>query len=236
MAKNNFHNEKVDIFLPCRAGSERIKNKNIRPFCGTKHGLLEIKLRQLLACEFVKNIVVSTDDELIIEYLTDCNHTQVKTHRRKSELALSSTSTDQLVRHAHDIILGEHILWTHVTSPFVNQHLYDDMITSYFEKIASGYDSLMTVTKIQAFLWKNGKPLNYDREVEKWPRTQTLEAVYEVNSAAFIASRDLYKKSNDRIGEKPFLFTLDHLSAHDVDWPEDYELAIALHENNIRQI
>lgn len=224
----------LDVFLPCRSGSERIKNKNTKSFCDKEFGLLEIKIEQLLGCQKIRQIVVSTDDELIIKYLDGLNRDEIVVHRRDQNLALSSTSTDELVQHAYEIVLSDHILWTHVTSPFVNQIIYDEILETYFDKLSQGYDSLMTVTEIQAFLWQDSKPLNYDREVEKWPRTQTLEAVYEINSAAFIAPRVVYQKLNDRIGRQPFLFKLDHLSAHDVDWPEDYELAQALYLHSIR--
>ena len=47
----------------------------------------------------------------------------------------------------------------------------------------------MTVTKIQKFIWNDVEPLNYDRSLEKWNRTQTIEPLLEVNNGAFIASK-----------------------------------------------
>ena len=64
----------------------------------------------------------------------------------------------------------------------------------------------MTVTKHQTFLWYQDKPLNYDRSLVKWPNTQTLEIAWEINSGAFIVSRETSVKYGDRIGKKPFLF------------------------------
>lgn len=39
--------DKVAFFLPTRKGSERVKNKNTRPFAGDEGGLVEIKIKQL---------------------------------------------------------------------------------------------------------------------------------------------------------------------------------------------
>lgn len=115
-------------------------------------------------------------------------------------------------------------MWTHVTSPFVSAELYDKMITEYLQKLDEGYDSLMTTNLIHGFIWNNEHPINYDRTVEKWPRTQTLEPLFEVNSAAFIAPISVYSELNDRIGARPYLFQMDRISGMDIDWPEDFTL------------
>ena len=47
-----------------------------------------------------------------------------------------------------------HILWTHVTSPFIGPDVYDRIIETYFENIDHN-DSLMTVTKLQKFIWND---------------------------------------------------------------------------------
>lgn len=58
----------VSCFLPCRKGSERVLRKNIKPFGGYEFGLIQIKLAQLLACEALDEVVLSTNDDDIIAY------------------------------------------------------------------------------------------------------------------------------------------------------------------------
>lgn len=67
-------------------------------------------------------------------------------------MSSSDTSTDQLVAHALELIPDGHILWTHVTSPFITEKHYDQIIRAYFDELARGYDSLMTTTAIHGFL------------------------------------------------------------------------------------
>lgn len=216
---------KINCFLPCRKGSERVPRKNIKPFSDVGNGLIEIKLRQLCKVQAIDKIYLSTNDDEIINFAAKLDNHKIVIHRRTEELSSSLTSTDALVAHAVDLIPSGHILWTHVTSPFVTSELYEKIIKQYFEKLNEGYDSLMTTTEIRGFLWDDEQPINYDRTLEKWPRTQTLAPVNEVNSAAFIAPCSVYETKGDRIGSKPYLYALDKITALDVDWPEDFTLA-----------
>lgn len=225
--------DKVTCFLPCRKGSERVPKKNIKPFADYPYGLIEIKLNQLIACSSIDEIVLSTNDDEILYYAESLSSPKVKLHKRIEDLSSSSTSTDSLVAHAVDLIPEGHILWTHVTSPFINTQKYEEIISKYFECLNEGYDSLMTTTLLRTFLWQNNKPLNYDRNIEKWPRTQTLVPIHEVNSGVFLASTTIYKEQEDRIGEMPYLFGMDKLRSHDIDWSEDFFIAEALVEKGL---
>jgi CMP-N-acetylneuraminic acid synthetase len=220
----------VVAFLPCRKGSERVPLKNIRPFGPFSHGLIEIKLRQLLSCGAIDRVVLSTNDDEILSLANDlCVGDRLVIHRRDESLCSSATSTDDLVAHAAKLIVPLsaecHILWTHVTSPFVTAWHYAEIIAEYAQALSQGHDSLMTTTPLHSFLWSESGPINYDRAVEKWPRTQTLIPVQEVNSAGFLAPASIYASHNDRIGPHPKLFPLDRMVSLDIDWEEDFMIA-----------
>jgi CMP-N-acetylneuraminic acid synthetase len=210
--------------------------KNIRPIAGYRFGLIEIKLRQLLESEAIDEIVLSTDDAEIVGYGDSLNEPRLRIHQRIESLSSNTTSTDQLVAHVLDLVSEGHVLWTHVTSPFITAKHYDEIIRIYLEMRGSGYDSLMTTTEIHGFLWMDGKPINYDRNNEKWPRTQTLDAVHEINSGAFVAPTDVYRELNDRIGRCPYLYAMDKLEGFDIDWPEDFMMAECLLKNALVKI
>jgi len=228
--------ELISCFLPCRKGSERVPRKNIKPFANFANGLIQVKLKQLLACRLVDNIFVSSDDDEILAYAAGLNEARIVLHERDGFLASSQTSTDALVGHAHSLISEGHILWTHVTSPFISENIYEEIIRCYQKNLDENYDSLMTTTELHGFLWQGGKPLNYDRMLEKWPRTQTLEPVHEVNSGVFLASAEIYRSDNDRIGSRPYLYKLNKLISSDIDWPEDFALAECMVEKGLVRI
>lgn len=220
--------ENICIFLPTREGSERVKNKNTRKFADIEGGLLSNKLNQLIDCKKINQIILSTNDLISIEignrYMKKDSRIQVI--ERPNELAQSSTSLIDLVKYVPTICNSEHILWTHVTSPFVEASDYEAAIKKYLINLENGFDSLMSVKKIKNFIW--------DVEIndiinrvgnEKWPRTQDLKAYFEIDSAIFLSSRNNYFEFCDRIGNSPFVFELDGYKSFDVDWEEDFNIA-----------
>ena len=219
----------VNVFLPMRAGSERVPKKNTKPFAGIDGGLCSIKLKQLLLSSRVGNIFVSTNDPDVIDISNGFNSNRIKIIQRPDELASSFASTDDLIKYVPEIMPDGHILWTHVTSPFIGPDIYDRIIEEYFENVGY-YDSLMTVTKLQKFIWNDKGPINYDHSIEKWPRTQTIEPLYEVNSGAFIATKEIYRERMDRIGSRPYLFQLSEEISFDIDWLPDFTMAETIYQ------
>lgn len=213
----------VTVFLPCRAGSQRVPKKNTKNFAGVEGGLLVIKLATLVKVVSISRIVVSTNDQEVIDIVNGFNNPKITIDIRPDYLASSETSTDDVINYVPTIIYEEHILWTHVTSPFISPETIEEGIQLYFQE--NGFDSLMTVNKIQTFLWNEGGAINYDRALEKWPRTQTLPSLFEINSGFFISSRSNYLELQDRIGKKPYLFVTKGFESVDIDWPDDFILA-----------
>lgn len=220
---------KITAFLPCRAGSERVPKKNTRPFAGIEGGLLRIKLEQLIACKEIDNIVLSTNDEEVIQIADILSDDKIIIDRRPEYLATSATSTDSLVNYVPEIISEGVIMWTHVTSPFIDEKIYGEAINKYKQLISErSHDSLMSVTALRTFIWDKNGAVNYDRDKEKWPRTQTIEPFFEINSGIFLADIEIYKQLQDRIGKKPYLFETDDIESFDIDWEEDFYIAEAI--------
>ena len=89
---------KVAFFLPTRKGSERVKNKNTRPFAGIEGGLIENKLRQLIKTNLIDEIILSTNDEQCMavagKYTSD---KRLRIVPRPESLCLSSTNLQDLI-------------------------------------------------------------------------------------------------------------------------------------------
>lgn len=215
----------ITAFLPCRKGSERIPDKNIKDFANIKGGLLNIKLKQLKNCSLVDSIVVSSNDERVLEFANADKDSRVVINERPDVLGSSSTTTDDLIKYVPSIINDEHVLWTHVTSPFINEIDYQNIIKSYFSNLDEGYDSLMTAHKLQGFIWNEKNPISYNRDELKWPMTQNIRPFFEIDSGAFVSSISNYKNLSDRIGIRPFIFIQEKMKSLDIDWPDDFKLA-----------
>lgn len=218
------------VFLPCRKGSQRIPNKNTRPFAGIEGGLLRIKLEQLLQVPEIDKIILSSDDETVLKIGASFCDDRIQSMPRPEHLCLSSTSTDELIDYVPTIINEDAtIIWTHVTSPFLSSETYSKMLALYYRH-QDQFDSLMSVNASRTFMWNDKDPVNYNRMVEKWPRTQTLPVWYEVNSGAFITDIVTYENQHDRIGNRVQMYETSKLESLDIDWPEDFEFAEKLYQ------
>jgi N-acylneuraminate cytidylyltransferase len=223
----------ICFFLPTRKGSQRVKSKNTKPFAGISGGILELKLRQLLDCKSLSSIVLSTNDELSMEIANrvDSNQEKIKVIERPDHLCLDTTKLTDLITYVPEIINESHIIWGHTTTPFIAGEDYDKGIDEYFSKLNEGYDSLISVMPLQNFLLdKNANVFNYDAGENRWPRTQDLPILYEVNHAMFITSRSIYVKDKNRVGAKPYLYEQDKIKSFDIDWEDDFLIAEAIYD------
>ena len=221
--------KKYAFFLPTRKGSERVQNKNTRTFAGIEGGILRVKFEQLLQVERVNDIIVSTNDQATISIAESFNSPRIRIIERPEYLCLSSTVIQDFINYIPTVVDAEHIFWVHTTAPFSDAMVLNKALDTYEEKVISDrqYDSLLSVNKIQQFLWsaKENKCINHDRTKVLWPRTQDLEPLYEINHAFYINSRENFLNLHDRIGVKPYLFELGKLQSMDIDWGEDFTLA-----------
>ncbi len=221
---------KVAFFLPARKGSQRVKNKNTRPFAGIEGGLLANKLEQLLATEQIDGIVLSTNDEecLRIGRKYAERSSRLRVVERPDELCLDSTNLQDLICYVPTVTSAEHILWGHVTTPLADAASYDAAVEDYFASLDEGFDSLVGVTELKNFLLDaEGRLINNTTDLP-WPRTQDLAPLYEINHAVFLAPREVYIEQRNRLGCRPKLHVMDKISSMDIDWEEDFVIAEAL--------
>ena len=212
-------------FLPCRSGSQRVKNKNIRKFYNLKFGLIELKLKQLLKIKELNQIILSTDDKKIINFAISLKSKKIIIDLRPKELALSSTKTDDLIDYASNLFNKEdHVLWTHVTSPFFNEKNYSEAIKTY-KKNKNKFDTLIGANIVQDFIFNRTKPFNYNSKKTFWPNTQTLKELYKINNTVFITSAKIYIKMKNRIGKKLYFYNTDKICSIDIDNMDDFYLA-----------
>ena len=179
--------------------------------------------------ERVSSIVISTNDLETIAVAKSFNNNRIKIVERPDNLCMSSTVIEDFINYIPSIIDTEHIFWVHATAPFADIDILNSALDCYEENVIknSTFDSLLSVTKIQQFLWskENNICINHDRSIVKWPRTQDLKPLYEINHAFYINSKENYYKYRDRIGELPFLYELDKIHSFDIDWEDDFKLA-----------
>lgn len=219
----------IKAFLPCRSGSQRVKNKNIRKFANFSFGLFQLKIEQLIKVKLLNQVIVSTDDLKIINYLKKKKYKKVIYIKRPKKFALSSTRTDDLIHYAAKLFdKTDHILWTHVTSPLFGTKDYNEAIDIYIKNKRT-YDTLIGCNNVQEFIFNKKNPTNYNYKNIYWPNTQNLKKLYKINNTIFLTSAYNYKKRGNRIGSKLFFHNIEKIKSIDVDNYDDFKTAEKLY-------
>lgn len=210
---------RIVAFVPIKTNNERLPGKNTKAFTNGKPLLCYI-LETLCQVKQLDEIYVYCSDEMIKGYLPN----KVKFLKRDPYLDLSTTSFNEVLKTFAQRVDADAYLLTHATAPFIKVESFEKAIAAMnTEK----YDSALAVTKMQEFIWKDGKPFNYDPR--KIPRTQDLSPLYVETCGMYLFTRKLILEDNRRIGYKPFFVEVDKIEAVDINDKEDFVLADALY-------
>lgn len=214
----------ITALLPMKGHSERIKDKNIRPF-NEKPLFLHI-LETLHNTPQITKIIINTDSEVIATMATE--YTKVTIHKRPKELCGDFVSMNNILAYDIAQVNETHFLQTHSTNPLLRSETIEKAVNKYFDNLKIDKDSLFSVTRHQARFYSSEENAINHNPIELI-RTQDLPPIYEENSNLYIFSKDSFKKAdNKRIGNRPLLFEINKLEAVDIDEHEDFLLAEAI--------
>lgn len=206
--------KKLVAVIPVRAGSQRVKDKNVRPFAGKS--LLEHKLEVIKDLP-VEDIIVNTDSEEAIEIAQKAG---VSFHRREPYYASSKCSNSEFHHYLAKVTDSENILIAQVTAPLITRESYEKAIEIFYEKDC---DSLMSVKVLKEFIWYNGKPLNYS--LDNLPNSQDLPEYLVPTFGLVVVNRNAMLESRSYIGKNPFFYKVTQMEAIDIDTELDFEFA-----------
>lgn len=206
--------------VPMRHHSERVPEKNFRPFAGKP--LYSQILETLLACPGIDEIVVDTDSDTIMEGVAR-RFPSARLIERPASLWGDDVSMNAVLTHDVNLVPAPFYLQTHSTNPL----LLPETISRAIATFSSAYpdrDSLFSVTRRQVRYWDaQGRAVNHDPNVLL--RTQDLPPFFEENSCLYIFERETFLRLGNRIGERPLLFEIDRIEAWDIDEMLDFHVA-----------
>ncbi len=207
----------IHAIVPVRGGSERVINKNLRPFAGSD--LLRIKIAQLLAVPGLAGVHVSSESR---EMLDVAEKAGAVPHERDPHYATSVVPMSDVYAYMASQVEAEHLLLTHVTNPLAGSEVYARAIIEY-DTLGADQDSLTTVADVKDFLYKDGKPLNFDPKNK--PRSQDLPDIVKLTHVVSIATRELIVSTKEWFSARARFMKLDALSSFDIDTPLDFRIA-----------
>lgn len=214
---------KITAVIPVRKGSQRVKDKNLRPFAGTT--LLESKINMLLKVPEIDSIVVNTNSEAAIEMVEEeYAGTKVTYHRRDEYYASSQCSGSDFFKHLGEVTDTDIFIYAPCTSPFVKPETVSKCIAKYLENLNNNeYDCVSTVSSIKEFMWLDGKAVNYDPR--NAPNSQNLPNIVALNFGTTVVSKDNLIKNHNIIGKNPDFVITSDIEAVDIDTPLDFYIA-----------
>lgn len=211
---------KITAVIPIRSGSQRVKDKNLRPFANTT--LMENKINSLLKVPELDSIIVNTNSEEAIEIVSKKYSGGVNWHRREEYYASSQCSGSEFFQHLGEVTDTDIFVYAPCTSPFIKPETISQCIQAYLNK-PDDCDCIATVSVVKEFMWLDGKPVNYDPLHA--PNSQNLPNIVALNFGATVTSREDLISNHNIIGKHPKFIETTDIEAIDIDTPLDYYLA-----------
>lgn len=211
-------NNSVVAVIPVRAGSQRVKNKNIRPFAGTS--LLEIKVKQMLRIKELDGVIVNSESDEMLDLAKKLGAQPVK---RDPYFASSTVPINEVYKNICENTNSDIILYANATNPLLKDETVSNAIKTFEQAKKDGFDTLNSAHLVKEFMWRDGRPINYD--LENMPKSQNLPDIYALNFAMNIFERQYGIDNSSIVGKKPFLFNIDLVEATDIDNEIDFDFA-----------
>lgn len=216
---------KTVAIVPMKLNNRRLPQKNTKSFTNGKP-LCHYILSTLLTVEGVDEVYVYCSNPDIQEFIPE----GVKYLQRSTSLDQDTTKMNEVLHCFANEVPADIYVMTHTTAPFIKK----ESIEKGLKAVESGeYDSSFAAKKLQDFLWKDGKPFNY--ELNNIPHTQDLPALYEETSGFYIYRNNVMTDLNRRIGDKPFIVEVGEIESVDIDEAEDFMIADAIYNYQLQQ-
>ena len=213
-------NPRIVALVPMRHTSERVPGKNYRDLAGKP--LFHHILSTLQACPEISEVVVDTDSATVMAGLRE-HFPAVTILERPDHLRAGDIPMNDILLHDTSQVQADFYLQTHSTNPLLRAETISAAIKTFLKSYPAN-DSLFSVTSLHTRLYdSDGQPVNHNPA--ELLRTQDLPPIYEENSCLYIFTRDTLVSRNNRIGESPFMFSIDPVEAWDIDEELDFKIA-----------
>lgn len=209
---------RIVAVVPMKLNNQRLPQKNTKPFTNGKP-LCHYILSTLLKINAISDVYVYCSNPAIIDYIPE----GVRYLKRSSQLDTDTTKMNAVLSAFAEDVPADIYVMTHTTAPFIS----GASIEKGLNAVVSGeYDSAFAAKKLQDFLWKDGKPFNY--QLDQIPRTQDLPIIYEETSGFYIYRSSVITDMKRRIGNSPYIVEVGEIESIDIDEAEDFEIADAI--------
>ncbi len=219
-------NKKILAIIPARAGSKRVKNKNIRPL-GDKP-LIQWTIDTAKKSKYIDSIYVSTDSSEIQNIAK--NLSVDAEPLRSTKLAGDTAKTSDVIVDIVKNLKPEYdiVLLLQPTSPFRSVVSIDEALEFYFKKEAKSVVSVSESSAPLAWTFHLDETMHMNNFVKnlKEGRSQDLQMTYHLNGAIYIVGvKEFLAAESFYFSEDTYGYSMKKVESIDIDTEEDFEFA-----------
>jgi len=232
----------ITFIVPARGGSQRLKDKNIKPLHGKP--LVFYTIEALLNHKLISRVLFTSDSLSYCELVEKEFGENVTIEKRPDETATNTTKVvdevERLIKNKPEYFQSEWFGLALPTAPLRNHQTVEKAL-SFFEKNQYPLFSSNVYDFPVQFAFRKNKDIeqlqNWKPVLEDSPmvtgntRSQDIEKLYRPNGALyintfsnFLKSKILYQKAN--------AFEISSLEAMDIDTELDFKLVEAILSHN----
>ena len=221
---------KVAAFLPAKGSSERIECKNLKLLDGKP--LFLHTLENLVSCDFIDEVYLDSESDLILEYAPHLNYIPLK-----RDPSLANNKTDGHKMFYNEVIQAEADIYIQIlgTSPFIKKETIKKGVDIL--KNCPEYDSVVLVKKEKQYTWNELGP-NYNKDAI--PNSKDLPDTIIETMGLYIVRSEYAHTAKKRIGDHPYLLEAEAVEAVDVNYPDDFYhadmVAKGLHQAEVKKL
>ncbi len=214
---------KIVCMIPARAGSKRIKNKNLRDLGGIP--MMAHAIRAAKQADCFDEIYVNSECDLIGQV---AENEAVRFYKRPEHLASDEATNDQFMEDFMNFVDCDYVVQLLPTSPFITPKEIQD----FTSLVAKGdQDTVVSVKDVQIECVYDGEPINFDQR-KPTPPSQDLKPIQAYACSLMGWRKDNFLQNMIDLGcayhggEGNILFVpIKGFSEIDIDNEEDFELA-----------
>ncbi len=215
---------KVIAHIPARAGSKRVRAKNLRILLDRP--MIAYAIQAALDCPALDEVYVNTDSPELMEVGRALG---AKVYERAPELCSDTASGDDFTDDIIRKLEPDTLVMISPVCPLVEAKHVTEALEAYAKSDA---DTLITASQTQMQTFCEGKPINIELDAPLAP-SQDNPPVLTCNWAATVWDAKTFLKNYEAykggyLGTKRLLHPIDPLSAVKVSYEDDFRLAEAL--------
>lgn len=209
-------------FVPAKGESIRIPAKNKRIFAGTE--LYVHKINQLLKCKEIDEVWLDTEDQEMIEQVSDF---PIKVLKRHQNLSTNSTDGHKLFDNEVQAVASyaDIVVQCLCTAPFLDDSTIDRALTDF--KKAKNL-SMLAINKVKQYVWQDGAPVYGYNTI---PNSSEVQDTILESMSLYAIKRQLFSKGR-RFHKDPMFVETNAIQNLDINRPEDLVLAENIYTGN----